>query len=187
MTSNHARRSELERIETSRLTLTAHTLDDFARFLYAPGRFAQRFGLANAPGPLERDVRTGLTRRYDAARGLDDGKGVWENLWSVVTREGRSFVGAFCFKGFPEGKDAEIAYYVEEAFRNLGFMTETLRALVDWARKRDDVAAITAETLLTNLASQRVLVKAGFRLFHGAPFVDDDSCGWRVELGRAPY
>ena len=177
----------IERIATPRLALTAHTLADFARFLHAPKRFAQSAGLASVPTPLAPDVRRGLTRRCDVASGLDDDKSVWENLWSVATREGSLFVGAFCFKGFPDGKDAEIAYYIEEAFRNRGYMTETLRAVVDWARKRDDVAAITAETFLTNAASQRVLVKAGFERYRDASFVSSDSCGWRFDLGRAPY
>ncbi len=179
--------SELEIIETPRLILTAHTLGDFAWFVYEPEHFAKRFRLANVPARQNEETQNGIMRRYDASYETDEVLQVWSNIWSVVTREDRFFVGSFCFKGPPRGKDAEIAYYIEEAFRNRGYMTETLRAVVDWARKRDDVAAITAETLLTNAASRRVLVKTGFQPFPDAPFVEIDSCGWRVDLGRAPY
>ncbi len=179
--------SELERVETPRLVLTAHALVDFACFLYEPARFAKRFDLTNVPSPLDSETQDGLTRRYDASCHLDDDQLIWGNIWSVVTREERLFVGVFCFKGIPEGGDAELAYYVEEPFRNRGYMTETLRAVVDWARRRDDVSGLTAETLLTNVASQRALVKAGFKPYPNAPDPAADSCWLRIDLKSTPY
>lgn len=188
MTSNSVKTPAiLDKFETPRLVITAHTLGDFAKFLYDPKRFAERFQLANAPARPDSETRVGLMRRYGASHRLDPARLIWGVLWSVATRENRSFVGAFCFKGPPVAGDAEIAYYIEEPFRNHGYMTETLRAVVEWARKRDDVSGIAAETLLTNVASQRVLLKAGFIPYLDAPEIASDSCWFRFNLDSAPY
>lgn len=74
----------------------------------------------------------------------------------------------------------EIAYGVDKAFRNIGLATETVDALLNWGREREDVGAIFAETLTANLPSRRVLEKCGFRRCGES----DDALLWRVDVSR---
>ncbi len=46
-------------------------------------------------------------------------------------------------------------------FRNRGYATEAARALVEWAFKQPGVARITAHCDQDNVASRRVVEKAG--------------------------
>ncbi len=66
---------------------------------------------------------------------------------------------------------------MHEDYRNYGYMTEAVRALVDWAFERDNCSRVTAETLPDNFASQRVLQKAGLTLDRSA----DTMLYWKID------
>ncbi len=94
---------------------------------------------------------------------------------------------AFAFDGEKNGENAaaltfgaEIAYGVGEAFRGRGLATETVAALVDWGRGREDVGVILAETLTANVPSRRVLEKNGFRRVGESA----DALLWSVAVSR---
>lgn len=84
------------------------------------------------------------------------------NLWYIVSPDG-VLVGSCGFAGRPslEG-EAEIGYAVLPAFRGLGYATETTAALVEWAFAHPNVVCVAAQAEPSNLASVRVLEKAGF-------------------------
>ena len=85
----------------------------------------------------------------------------WYAIWMVELKDG-THVGEFCFKGIGEEGDVEIGYGVAEDWRGCGYATEAVAALVDWALKQSGVMRVTAETGPSNIASRRVLEKAGF-------------------------
>ena len=85
----------------------------------------------------------------------------WYAIWVVELRDG-THVGEFCFKGIGEAGEVEIGYGVAEDWRGNGYATEAVSALVEWALKQSGVMRVTAETEPSNVASQRVLEKAGF-------------------------
>ena len=65
------------------------------------------------------------------------------------------------------GKDAtaeEISVKAEESMRRWGrgYAAEAVSAMVGWAFKQPGVKCVTAETEADNIASQKVLSKAGF-------------------------
>ncbi|MGB0851529.1 MAG: GNAT family N-acetyltransferase [Bacteroidia bacterium] len=60
--------------------------------------------------------------------------------------------------------NAELAYWVAEPFWNRGIGTEAILQMVDYAFTRFEVSRIFASVYGSNLASQRVLLKAGFDL-----------------------
>ncbi len=51
---------------------------------------------------------------------------------------------------------------LKEDFQGRGYATEAVSALTDWALKHSCVRCVTAETEESNIASQKVLIKAGF-------------------------
>ncbi|MGI6400636.1 MAG: GNAT family N-acetyltransferase [Thermoguttaceae bacterium] len=172
----------LSRIETPRLTLSALSRKELELFLWDRVGFARDQGLVAAPRPPTEEVQAGLEWLYDVGKEYNDSERIWGSLWTVVWRPKGLFVGAFCFKGKPIEREAELAYYMEESFQNRGIMTETLVAIIDWARRRDDVDALGAETEISNRASQRALESAGFHRVAHAPFTLVDSFYWRRAL-----
>ncbi|MCA6077939.1 GNAT family N-acetyltransferase [Fulvivirga sedimenti] len=73
-------------------------------------------------------------------------------------------VGGIGFAGPPDEQGVVmIGYYIDKRYENLGFATEGLGAMTDFAFQNNQVRSIIADTLPDGLASQRVLIKTGFR------------------------
>ncbi len=85
----------------------------------------------------------------------------WYAIWMLELKDG-THIGEICFKGVSETGIAEIGYGVAEEYQGCGYATEAVMALVEWALEQPGVSCITAEVCETNVASQRVLYKAGF-------------------------
>ena len=66
------------------------------------------------------------------------------------------------FKGPPKDGTVEIGYSVLPQFQRRGYATEMVRSLTEWAFRQPGVDRISAQTAETNIASLRVLHKAGF-------------------------
>jgi ribosomal-protein-alanine N-acetyltransferase len=71
-------------------------------------------------------------------------------------------VGSAGFLGRPTADGTvEIGYGVHHDHRNGGYATEAVRALVDWVLSQDGVVRVIARCDPANIASVRVLAKAG--------------------------
>ena len=81
-----------------------------------------------------------------------------------ITRlaDGRA-VGVIGFKGQPDGGCVEIAYGLAPSARGHGYAAEAVGALLAMAAGHG-VSRVIADTALDNIASQRTLIRAGFRL-----------------------
>ena len=88
---------------------------------------------------------------------------LWYTAWQLRLRCGGEAVGDLCFKGLSPAGVVEIGYGMNPAYEGRGLMTEAVKAMLDWASRQPGVREIQAETDPGNLASQRVLEKAGFR------------------------
>ena len=75
--------------------------------------------------------------------------------------DGRA-VGGIGFKGQPEGGCVEIGYGLAPSARGQGYAAEAVVALLALAAEHG-VSRVIADTTLDNIASQRTLVRAGFR------------------------
>ncbi len=85
----------------------------------------------------------------------------WYAIWMIELRDG-THIGELCFKGITKDKTAEIGYGIAENYQGCGYATEAVSALADWALKQPEISCVTAETEESNIASQKVLEKAGF-------------------------
>lgn len=102
----------------------------------------------------------------------------WYTYFLLVQRVDRQAVGVCGFKGQPTlYGSVELGYAMHEGFRNHGYMTEAVRALVQWAFTHDNCTCVTAETLRDNFASQKVLTKAGLTLHRAA----EKMLYWKIE------
>jgi RimJ/RimL family protein N-acetyltransferase len=89
-------------------------------------------------------------------------------------------IGGIGFKGQPDGGCVEIGYGLAPSARGHGYTAEAVTALLTVAADQGLVRVI-ADTALDNIASQRTLVRAGFRLVS----TDADLHHYEVLLERA--
>lgn len=85
---------------------------------------------------------------------------IWHTLWLLQLNTGE-IVGSLAFKGLVNGT-VEIGYGMNPGCEGKGLMTEAVAAAVKWASSQPGVKSIEAETEPQNIASQKVLQKAGF-------------------------
>ena len=88
--------------------------------------------------------------------------GAAETVWALDAGEDREngLIGLISLKRAAENV-GEIGYWVAPAFWNAGYASEAVDAVVREAA-RQGYAALTAEVFQDNLASARVLTRAGF-------------------------
>lgn len=81
--------------------------------------------------------------------------------WLVCT--GGRVVGECGWRGRPDPHgEVEIGYGLASAMRGQGFGTETVGVLAAWAEQQPGVRLLTAEVLVGNEASLRLLARLGF-------------------------
>jgi RimJ/RimL family protein N-acetyltransferase len=144
-------------IRTSRLELHAIDVAEAERIV------ARSAGPADAWAddfPFEGDVgAVGGFLRATAALGEQRPFGYYR-----ITRlfDGRA-VGGIGFKGQPDGGCVEIGYGLAPSARGHGYTAEAVIALLSLAADHG-LLKVIADTTLDNIASQRTLIRAGFRL-----------------------
>lgn len=88
---------------------------------------------------------------------------VWHSFWIMLRKSDRVVVGLIDFKDVPnEQGEVEIGYGLGKPFEHNGYMTETVKAICEWAKEQDSVSHVIAETDLDGFASQRILQRCGF-------------------------
>ena len=82
----------------------------------------------------------------------------------AITADGKAIgsIGAFR-QGNIHRQTAELGYYIAEEYWGKGIMTEAVRQLCEHVFTHTDILRIFAEPFAHNIASQRVLEKAGFQ------------------------
>lgn len=87
----------------------------------------------------------------------------WPSYLFVDRRKG-ALIGNGGYSGAPDqAGEVEVGYEVAPAYRNMGYASESVRALVDNALKASEVTAVIAHTLAVENASVRVLRNVGFQ------------------------
>ena len=81
--------------------------------------------------------------------------------WVIAKKDDRQLIGMIGLK--VDGHKAELGYVLARAYWNTGYMTEAVRAVVNWALKEEEVYRIWAVCDVENPASARVMEKAGMR------------------------
>jgi [ribosomal protein S5]-alanine N-acetyltransferase len=91
---------------------------------------------------------------------------VFGGRFIIDTRAGVA-VGTIGFLGPPDPDGVlTVGYGLVPQARGQGYATEALRALVEYALVQPGVVRVVADTDVSNVASHRVLEKAGFRRTH---------------------
>ena len=85
----------------------------------------------------------------------------WYAIWMIALRNG-THVGELCFKGVSPDGAVEIGYGISESYEGRGYATEAVSAVTAWASRQEGIKCVEAEAEEDNIASLRVLEKAGF-------------------------
>jgi hypothetical protein len=103
-----------------------------------------------------------------------------EQPWGALQiqlNETELVVGGVGFKSAPSDGIVEIGYGISEDFQNQGITTEAVALLIVVA-KQHTLKLLTAETEISNVASQRVLAKSGFAKIK----TTETNIEWQLEL-----
>ena len=149
--------SAMTGVRTSRLQLHAIDVEEGERIV------ARRPGPTDVWAddfPFEGDVGAvaGLLR-VTAERGDQRPFG----FYRITSLADGKAVGGIGFKGQPDDGCVEIGYGLAPSARGHGYAAEAVVALLAIAADRG-VSRVIADTTLDNIASQRTLIRAGFRL-----------------------
>ncbi|WP_266203923.1 GNAT family N-acetyltransferase [Pontibacter kalidii] len=97
--------------------------------------------------------------------------------WMIVLQHNATVIGDAGFKGAPNQEGVvDIGYSIIEQEQQKGYGLETARALVEWAFRHPQVKVVTANCLLENTASIRLLEKLGMQ----ETVRDDEMIYWRL-------
>ncbi|CAG7650047.1 GNAT family N-acetyltransferase [Actinacidiphila bryophytorum] len=185
--------TNLEYLETERLTLRRFTADDADLLIELDSDPAvMRFlsgGEATAPETVrERHLPSILAgyARWDGDLGL----------FAAYEKDGGAFAGWFCLRPEPDGPrdEAELGYRLRQASWGRGYATEGSRALLHKGFTELGMRMVWAETMTVNRGSRNVMEKLGMTLTGTLPTPADmarvegsEHGGVRYEITRSAW
>jgi len=149
---------------TPRLFLVPLTLPQLRLCLTDLPALEAELGLSISRDVLTGPARGAVRKKIEKMTGMDEAHHPWQTYWLIIIAENNFGAGLAGFKGYPdESGSSEIGYGIDPAYQNKGYMSEAVKALVDWALQHPFCKRVTATTV-ENLASRRLLEKLGARL-----------------------
>jgi len=148
-------------ISTERLELLPLTQTQLELGLADLPKLEDELGVDIARDFVTERVRQAIRMKVEKMLKAGPSKHAWFTYWLIVIKEEKVGAGMLGFKGYPNEKGStEIGYGIDPAYQNKGYMTEAVRALIDWAFSYPFCREITA-TEVYNPASRRLLEKLG--------------------------
>jgi RimJ/RimL family protein N-acetyltransferase len=154
-------------LETDRLVLRRFTDDDLDVLVDLDGDpDVMRYINGGRPTPREEirdDILPAFLRYYDLFAGY--------GFWAAIEKSTGDFLGWFHFRpheGAP-ADEPELGYRLHKGAWGKGYASEGSRALIHKGFAELGVRRVVAETMAVNIASRRVMEKAGLvyvRTFH---------------------
>jgi ribosomal-protein-alanine N-acetyltransferase len=85
-------------------------------------------------------------------------------IWGMFGKTNNAFIGSCLLRPFDDNPAVlELGYSIEQNLWGQGYASEMAAAMAAHAFTDESIEAVTAITSLPNIASQRVLEKAGFK------------------------
>lgn len=145
-----------ESFETDHLRLRRSVVEDAEAIFaeYAQDREVTMYLAWRPTGQIE-DTREHLRV---SAKAWEEGKAF---QWVIFRKRDNQLLGAVGMR--VDGHKVELGYVLARRFWGKGYMTEAVRAVVNWAIKEEEVYRIWAVCDVENPASARVMEKAGLQ------------------------
>ena len=148
-------------LETERLVLRLFTEDDVDNLVELDSdpdvMHFRNGGLPTPRREVEDDVLPAFLGYYERFPGY--------GFWAAVEKSSGRFVGWFHFRpgADAEPDEVELGYRLRKSFWGRGYATEGSRALIQKGFAELGVQRVVAFTMVVNVASRRVMEKAGLR------------------------
>ena len=142
-------------VETKRLLLTKPSMKDREELIAIANDKTIAEGLSSFAYPF------GLKEAKEWIK-----KVTQDDYKALFLREKSSLrlLGAVIIDISKEHDHATLSYFLAKEYRNQGFMSEALRAIIHFCFEELGLIRVAAHHFHTNLASKRVLQKSGFEL-----------------------
>lgn len=168
-------------IRTKRLVLRPLAMSDKVRIVELAGNFEVAKMLGVVPHPYSAKDAEGWVRQTFSF--VEDG----ERAFAID--DGTGLIGSISL-GKP-GKTASLGYWLGEPYWGRGYMSEAVKALLEWFFSTTDEELVVSGALDENAVSQLILEKMGFgqnkpHLLH-IPSRGEDLPASRVFLTRAEF
>jgi len=164
-------------LRTQRLLLGPLTLSQLRLCLKNLTALESEIGLPISNEVITERVRHAIRMKIAKMSITDEFLHPWQTYWLVVVSAENVGVGLAGFKGVPDALGiTEIGYGIAPPYQNSGYMSEAVKALIDWALQQSICKIVTA-TEVENPASRRLLEKLGARLVAE----DERSTSWEFK------
>lgn len=164
-------------VETERLVLLPLSADYLRLCLEKLPQLELELGIEISPDILTESVGRAMGIKLTKMALVKEWRHVWYTYWLLIVKEEQYGVGVAGFKGHPTQRgEVEIGYSIAPAYQGHGYMTEAVEVMIAWAFEMPRCTAVSAKTLKSNLASQRVLEKVGMQITNET----EDSLMWRL-------
>lgn len=146
-----------EKINTDRLLLRKPMMEDAAPIfeLYAQDPEVIRY-LTFKPHQSINDTKTFLKKC------LNSWKKNTSFPWTIIRQNDKQLLGMLEIVNI-EQSGIQLGYVLAQPFWGKGYMTESLIKIIDWSLKQRDIFRVWAVCDLENIASARVMEKAGMQ------------------------
>ena len=154
-------------LETERLIIRDWRLEDAdaAFAIYGDPEVMKYVGTGQ---PYDSMEQARLSIRRSIARDKDKPFG----FWAVEDKESGELIGGGLLKFLPDHSDVEVGYHLGKKWWGKGYGTEIAQALVRYGFEMLNLEKIVGVTYPENIASQRVLEKAGLIHVGSSTYVD---------------
>jgi RimJ/RimL family protein N-acetyltransferase len=169
---------QLPEIHTQRLRLLVLNLEQLKEYLIHPDRLEEELGFPISRAVLTQPVRRAIGIKIDKMARADEMDHAWYTYWLIIVADEPYGVGTLGFKGHPDKEGAvEIGYGIDPAWQGQGYITETVRAMINWAFAHSLCRSVFAAGVLkSNPASSRVLEKVGMHIYEETA----ETLSWRI-------
>lgn len=175
---HHANNNEGIVLETQRLLIKPLSVIQLTLYTKPGNSLEQSLGVTASERTLSRELKEAIEEVILPLAQTPGNNLLYCTLWTMIDKRSRQMVGDICFKGPPNSKgEIEIGYGTYTNFQTLGFMTEALKAICEWALSQAEIYAVLAETDKENIASHTTLRKNRFTIEKQI----ENKIWWRLE------
>jgi [ribosomal protein S5]-alanine N-acetyltransferase len=149
--------------ESNRLIISPLSYGQLEKYRRNDGSLEAELGLRTSPRVLSPELAEAMEQTIMPNVADTSKNYLFNTLWTLILKSTRQMVGDICLLGEPSSiGEIEIGYGTYEAFRNQGYMTEAVGAMIRWAALQPRVLSVFAATEKANAASFAVLEKNQF-------------------------
>lgn len=158
-------------IKTERLTLIPLTVRQLELGSSSIKQLAAELNIPLVENLISGNAERAVNMKIAKMQSIPEELHPWFTYWLIVIDSEKIGAGLVGFKGNPDAKgEVEIGYGINPIFQSRGYMSEAVKALIEWAFSHPECKAINATNVVPdNFPSQKVLVKNCFNEVEATP------------------